>query len=150
MNKGECVEKFTRQISQEGLEILRATKHTKLSPEPNSTRLKVPGWSSQAPTHVEVELGCDNNSSLVFTLIIQCFIVLKLIVFKGNIWTKSILAKSYWQGKHEVNRQVRICQNLTFEDNEFKDNKALNDQGKDEETIIVTAQLNLNMSWSLT
>ena len=34
-------------------------------------------------------MGCDNNSSLVFTLIIQCFIVLKLIVFKGNIWTKS-------------------------------------------------------------
>jgi hypothetical protein len=33
---------------------------------------------------------------------------------------------------------------------EFKDNKALNDQGKDEGTIIVTAQLNLNMSWSLT
>jgi hypothetical protein len=30
-------------------------------------------------------LGC----SLVFTLIIQCFIVLKLIVFKGNIRTKS-------------------------------------------------------------
>jgi hypothetical protein len=26
----------------------------------------------------------------------------------------------------------------------------LNDQGKDEGTIIVTAQLNLNMSWSLT
>ena len=36
------------------------------------------------------------------------------------------------------------------EDNEFKDNKALNDQGKDEGTIIVIAQLNLNMSWSLT
>jgi hypothetical protein len=35
-------------------------------------------------------------------------------------------------------------------DNEFKVNKALNDQGKDEGTIIVTAQLNLNMSWSLT
>ena len=42
------------------------------------------------------------------------------------------------------------CPNVTFEDNEFKDNKALNDQGKDEGTIIVTAQLNLNMSWSLT
>ena len=27
---------------------------------------------------------------------------------------------------------TRICQNLTFEDNEFKDNKALNDQGKNE------------------
>ena len=40
--------------------------------------------------------------------------------------------------------------NVTFEDNEFKDNKALNDQGKDEGTIIVTAQLNLIMSWSLT
>jgi hypothetical protein len=26
----------------------------------------------------------------------------------------------------------------------------LNDQGNDEGTIIVTAQLNLNMSWSLT
>jgi hypothetical protein len=45
--------------------------------------------SSQYPTHVEVELGCDINSFLVFTLIIQCFIVLKLVVFKGNIWTKS-------------------------------------------------------------
>ena len=41
-----------------------------------------------------------------------------------------------------------FCPNVTFEDNEFKDNKALNDQGKDEGTIIVTAQLNL--SWSLT
>jgi hypothetical protein len=40
--------------------------------------------------------------------------------------------------------------NVTSEDNEFKDNKALNDQGKDEGTIIVTAQLNCNMSWSLT
>ena len=29
------------------------------------------------------------TSSLAFTLIIQCFIVLKLIVFKGNIRTKS-------------------------------------------------------------
>jgi hypothetical protein len=29
--------------------------------------------------------------------------------------------------------------------NEFIDNKALKDQGKDEGTIIVTAQLNLNM-----
>jgi hypothetical protein len=28
-----------------------------------------------------------------------------------------------------------------FEDNEFKDNKALNDQGKDKGKIIVTAQL---------
>ena len=36
------------------------------------------------------------------------------------------------------------------EDDKFKDNKALNDQGKDEGTIIVTAQLNHNMSWSLT
>jgi hypothetical protein len=34
-------------------------------------------------------LGCDNNSSLTFTLIIQCFIVLKLIVFIGNIRKKS-------------------------------------------------------------
>jgi hypothetical protein len=41
------------------------------------------------------------------------------------------------------------CPNVTFEDNDFKDNKALNDQGKDEGTIIVNAQLNLNMSWSL-
>ena len=41
---------------------------------------------------------------------------------------------------------------VSFEDNEFKENKALNDQGKvkDEGTIIVTSQLNLNMSWSLT
>ena len=39
---------------------------------------------------------------------------------------------------------------LSFEDNEIKDNKALTDQDKDEGTIIVTAQLNLNMSWSLT
>jgi hypothetical protein len=43
-----------------------------------------------------------------------------------------------------------FCPNIAFEDNEFMDNKALNDQGKDEGTIIVTAQLNLNMSWSLT
>ena len=43
-----------------------------------------------------------------------------------------------------------FCPNIAFEDNKFKDNKALNDQGKDEGTIIVTAQLNLNMSWSLT
>ena len=45
-----------------------------------------------------------------------------------------------------------FCPNVSFEDNEFKENKALNDQGKvkDEGTIIVTAQLNLNMSWSLT
>jgi hypothetical protein len=44
-----------------------------------------------------------------------------------------------------------FCPNVSFEDNEFKENKALNDQGKvkDEGTIIVTAQLNLNMSWSL-
>ena len=61
-----------------------------------------------------------------------------------------MFSKLHHQGKNEVNRRVRICQNLTFEDNEFKDNKALNDQGKDEGTIIVTAQLNLNMSWSLT
>jgi hypothetical protein len=40
------------------------------------------------------------------------------------------------------------CPNVTFEDNE--DNKALNDQGKDEGTLIVTAQFKLNMSWSLT
>jgi hypothetical protein len=48
---------------------------------------------------------------------------------------------------------VRILPNVTFEDDEFKDNKALNQgkgKGKDEGTIIVTAQLNLNMSWSLT
>ena len=45
---------------------------------------------------------------------------------------------------------MRFCPNVTFEDNEFQDNKALNDQGKHEGTIIVTAQLNLNMSWSLT
>jgi hypothetical protein len=38
-----------------------------------------------------------------------------------------------------------FCPNVTFEDN-----KALNDQGKDEGTIIATAQLNLNMSWSMT
>ena len=43
-----------------------------------------------------------------------------------------------------------FCSNVTLEDDEFKDNKALNDQGKDEGTFIVTAQLNLNMSWSLT
>ena len=29
----------------------------------------------------------------------------------------------------------RFCPNVTFEDNEFKDNKALNDQGKDKGTI---------------
>jgi hypothetical protein len=44
----------------------------------------------------------------------------------------------------------RFCPNVTFADNEFKANKALNDQGKDKGTIIVTAQLNLNMSLSLT
>jgi hypothetical protein len=43
-----------------------------------------------------------------------------------------------------------FCPNVPFEDNEFKDNKALKDQGKDERTIIVTAQLKLNMIWSLT
>jgi hypothetical protein len=42
-----------------------------------------------------------------------------------------------------------FCPNVTFEDNEFKDNKALHDQGKDEGTIIAKAQLNLNMTWSL-
>jgi hypothetical protein len=36
-----------------------------------------------------------------------------------------------------------------FPNVKFKDNKVLNDQGKNEGTIIVTAQLNLNMSWSL-
>jgi hypothetical protein len=39
--------------------------------------------------------------------------------------------------------------NVTFKDHEFKDNKDLNDQGKVEGTIIITAQLNLNLSWSL-
>jgi hypothetical protein len=58
--------------------------------------------------------------------------------------------KLHHQGKNEVNRRVRICQNITFEDNEFKDNKVLNDQGKDEGTIIVTAQPKLYMSLSLT
>ena len=43
-----------------------------------------------------------------------------------------------------------FCPNVTFQDNEFNDNKALNDQGKDEGTIIVTAKLILNMSLSLT
>jgi hypothetical protein len=42
-----------------------------------------------------------------------------------------------------------FCLNVTFEDNEFKENKALNDSGIDEGTIIVTAQFKLNMSWSL-
>jgi hypothetical protein len=41
-----------------------------------------------------------------------------------------------------------FCPNVTFEDNE--DNKAFNDQSKEEGTIIVTAQVNLNISWSLT
>jgi hypothetical protein len=40
---------------------------------------------------------------------------------------------------------AKFCLCVAFEDNEFKDNKSLNDQG-----IIVAAQLNLNMSWSLT
>jgi hypothetical protein len=48
------------------------------------------------------------------------------------------------------NNGCGFCPNVTFEDNEFKENKALNDQGKDKGTNIVTAQLNLNMSWSLT
>jgi hypothetical protein len=52
--------------------------------------------------------------------------------------------------KTKPNDGCRFCPNVTFEDNEFKDNKALNDQGNDEGTIIVTAQPNLNMSWSLT
>ena len=43
-----------------------------------------------------------------------------------------------------------FCPNIANEDNKFKDNKALNDQGKDEGTIFVTAQLNLTMSWILT
>jgi hypothetical protein len=40
-----------------------------------------------------------------------------------------------------------FCPNVSLEDNEFKENKALNDQGKvkDEGTIIVTAQLNINI-----
>jgi hypothetical protein len=42
-----------------------------------------------------------------------------------------------------------FCPNVTFEDNEFKDNKALNDQDKDKGTINITAQLNLKVSWSL-
>jgi hypothetical protein len=45
---------------------------------------------------------------------------------------------------------VQFMSLITFEDNEFKNNKALNDQGKGKGTIIVTAQLNLNMSLSLT
>jgi hypothetical protein len=52
----------------------------------------------------------------------------------------------YCQGK---NKGCGFCPNVTFEDNEFKDNNPLNDQGKDEGTIIVTAQLNINMSRSL-
>ena len=63
--------------------------------------------------------------------------------------TRNINSKSYCQVKNKVERRVGFCPNVTFEDNEFKDNKALNDQGKDEGTIIVTPQLNLNMSWSL-
>jgi hypothetical protein len=43
-----------------------------------------------------------------------------------------------------------FCRNISFEDNEFKDNNALNYQGKTKGTIIAKAQLNLNMSWSLT
>jgi hypothetical protein len=49
-----------------------------------------------------------------------------------------------------TNNRSGFCPNVTFEDDEFRDNKALNDQVKDEGTIIVTAQLYLNMSWSLT
>jgi hypothetical protein len=37
-----------------------------------------------------------------------------------------------------------FSQNVTFEDSEFKENKALNDQGKDEGTIIVTFVTSLN------
>jgi hypothetical protein len=59
-------------------------------------------------------------------------------------------SKLHHQVKNEVERRVRILSIVTFEDNEFNDNKALNDQVKDEGTIIVTAQFNLNMSWSLT
>jgi radical SAM superfamily enzyme len=52
--------------------------------------------------------------------------------------------------KTKSNDGCGFCPNVTFTDNEFKDNKALDDQGKDKGTIFVTAQLNLDMSWSLT
>jgi hypothetical protein len=41
-------------------------------------------------------------------------------------------SKSYCLEKN--NDGFRFCPNVSFEDNEFKDNKALNDQGKGEGT----------------
>jgi hypothetical protein len=61
----------------------------------------------------------------------------------------NLTTTTYYQVKTKSNDGCGFCPNVTFEDNEFKDNKAWNDQGKDEGTIIVKAQLNLNMSWSL-
>ena len=44
----------------------------------------------------------------------------------------SMNSKSYCLEKN--NDGFRFCPNVSFEDNEFKDNKALNDQGKGEGT----------------
>jgi hypothetical protein len=64
----------------------------------------------------------------------------------------NLTRKLHYQVKTKSIDGSGFCPNVSFEDNEFKENKALNDQGKvkDEGTIIVTAQLNLNMSLSLT
>ena len=68
-----------------------------VAPRLPGSALKVPWWwVGWVPTYYQVKLQlmlrlswAVTISFLVFTLIIQCFIVLKLIVFKGNIRTKS-------------------------------------------------------------
>jgi hypothetical protein len=55
-------------------------------------------------------------------------------------------AQYNWSLRLDYILSPSFCPNVTFEDDEFTDNNALNDQGKDKGTIIVTAQLNLNMS----
>jgi hypothetical protein len=71
--------------------------HTKNQlPRLPRSALKVHGWWWWVSTHYQDKLQlmlrlswAVRISSLAFTLIIQCFIVLKLIIFKGNIRTKS-------------------------------------------------------------
>ena len=49
-------------------------------------------------------------------------------------FSRNLTQKSYYLEKTKSNDRFRFCPNVTFEDDEFKDNKALNDQGKDEGT----------------
>jgi hypothetical protein len=51
--------------------------------------------------------------------------------------------------KTKLKDGCRFCPNVTFKDNEFKDNKKLNDQGNEEGTIFVTAQLNHELELDL-